>query len=148
MPSHNLWTVRPEVNLCILYKIYIVPKGTFYQHVLTLIPAWICNYTLRKVCVEITNPFPNLNSATFEVWEWIDNIILHIVMDVIGYTYWDESEAMLVKRVQMVARLVPISIYSFHCFFFIIVYLYIFYRAHRAPYKPKIKNQHTHKKSN
>ena len=30
-----------------------------------LIPAWICNYTLRKVWVEITNPFPNLNGATF-----------------------------------------------------------------------------------
>ena len=65
MPSHNLWTVRPEMNLCILYKISIVPKGTFYQHILTLIPAWICNYALRKVWVEITNPFPNLNGATF-----------------------------------------------------------------------------------
>ena len=147
MPSHNLWTLRPEMTLCILYKIYIIPMGTFYQHVLTLthwgrvthicvseltiigsdnglspgrhqaiiwtnagimlirtsgtnfseilgkthsfsfkkmhlkmssakgrlfslglnelIPAWICNYTLRKVWVEITNPFPNLNGATF-----------------------------------------------------------------------------------
>ena len=26
-----------------------------------------------------------------EVWEWISNFILHIVMDVISYTYWDES---------------------------------------------------------
>ena len=39
--------------------------GTFHQHVLTLIPAWICNYTLRKVWVEITNPFPNLNGTIF-----------------------------------------------------------------------------------
>ena len=32
--------------------------GTFFQGPL-LIPAWIRNYDLCKVCVEITFPFPN-----------------------------------------------------------------------------------------
>ena len=48
-------------------------------------------YALRKVWVEITNPLSNLNGATFEVWEWISNFILHIVMDVVAYTYWDKN---------------------------------------------------------
>ena len=25
----------------------------------------------------ITNPFPNFNGTTVEVWEWIDNLIAH-----------------------------------------------------------------------
>ena len=36
--------------------------GSLYQAVLTLIPAWICNYTHYKVCDVITYPFPNFNS--------------------------------------------------------------------------------------
>ena len=36
----------------------------------------------------ITYPFPNINSATIEVWEWISNFIPHIVMDVITYACW------------------------------------------------------------
>ena len=41
-------------------------KGRLFSLALNeLIPAWIYNYTLRKVWVEITNPFPNLNGATF-----------------------------------------------------------------------------------
>ena len=38
---------------------------------------------------EITYPFPNLNGATIEVWEWISNLISHITMDVITYPCWD-----------------------------------------------------------
>ena len=34
---------------------------------------------------EITYPFPNVNDATVEVWEWISNFILHFIMDVITY---------------------------------------------------------------
>ena len=37
----------------------------------------------RKVWDEITCPFPNFNSSTVEVWEWISNFIPHIIMDVI-----------------------------------------------------------------
>ena len=32
---------------------------------------------------EITYPFPNFNSATVEVWEWICNFISHFMMDAI-----------------------------------------------------------------
>ena len=34
--------------------------GPFYNHGLTLIPAWISNHMSRKVWDEITYPFPNL----------------------------------------------------------------------------------------
>ena len=36
-----------------------------------------------KVWDEITYPFPNYNSATVEVSEWISNFIPYIIMDVI-----------------------------------------------------------------
>ena len=38
-----------------------------------------------KVWDEITDPFPNFNGCTIEVWEWISNFIPHIMMDVITY---------------------------------------------------------------
>ena len=33
------------------------------------------NYIYFKVWYEITYPFPNFNSGTVEVWEWISNLI-------------------------------------------------------------------------
>ena len=39
----------------------------FYYHGLTLIPAWISNYSHYKVWYEITYPFLNFNGATVEV---------------------------------------------------------------------------------
>ena len=33
--------------------------------------AWITNYVHFKLWDEITNPFPNCNGCTVEVWEWI-----------------------------------------------------------------------------
>ena len=42
-------------------------SGPFYQHGLTLIPAWISNYIHYKVWDEITYPFLNLNGYTVEV---------------------------------------------------------------------------------
>ena len=39
----------------------------FYEHGLTLIPAWISNYIHYKVWDEITYPFLNFNGATVEV---------------------------------------------------------------------------------
>ena len=42
-------------------------SGPFYQHGLTLIPAWICNHIHYKVWDEITYPFLNFNGATVEV---------------------------------------------------------------------------------
>ena len=41
--------------------------GPFYQHGLTLIPAWISNYIHYNVWDEITYPFLNFNGATVEV---------------------------------------------------------------------------------
>ena len=38
---------------------------------------------------EITYPFSNFNSWTVEVWEWISNSILDIIIDVITYPCWE-----------------------------------------------------------
>ena len=52
-------------------------SSPFYWHGLTVIPAWISNYTHYKVLDEITCPFPNFNGVTVEVWEWTSNSIPH-----------------------------------------------------------------------
>ena len=36
-----------------------------------------------KMCDEIVNPFPNYNGSTVEVFEWINNFILYIIMDIL-----------------------------------------------------------------
>ena len=41
-----------------------LPSGPFYQHGLTLITAWISNYTLYNVWDEITYPLLNFHDAT------------------------------------------------------------------------------------
>ena len=46
---------------------------------------------LRKVCDEITYPFPNFNSCTIDVWEHVSNFIPYFMMDVITYPLWDLS---------------------------------------------------------
>ena len=53
----------------------------FYKHGLTLIPAWISNHMTSKVWDE----FPNVNSATVQVWEWISHFTPQFIMDVITY---------------------------------------------------------------
>ena len=53
-----------------------------------LIRPWINNHIHYKVWDEITYPFPNFNSATVEVWEWISNLIAHFMIDVITYLCW------------------------------------------------------------
>ena len=40
-------------------------------------PALIIIYIHYKVWSEITDPSPNFNGATVEVWEWISNFIPH-----------------------------------------------------------------------
>ena len=42
-------------------------SNPFYEHRLTLIPAWISNYIHSKAWDEITYPFLNFNGATVEV---------------------------------------------------------------------------------
>ena len=48
---------------------------------------WLSNH--YKVWDEITNPFPNFNRVTIEVWEWISNSIPHIIGHKIAYPCWD-----------------------------------------------------------
>ena len=43
------------------------PSSPFYKRGLTLIPAWISNYTHYNVWDEITYPFLNFNGETVEV---------------------------------------------------------------------------------
>ena len=50
-----------------MYESEIYSSGPFYQHGLTLIPAWISNYIHYNVWDEITYPFLNFNGATVEV---------------------------------------------------------------------------------
>ena len=40
-----------------------------------LVAEWISNHIHSKMCGEITYPFPNLDGATVDVWEWISNFI-------------------------------------------------------------------------
>ena len=42
-------------------------RAPFYQHGLTLIPAWISNHMPSKVWDEITDPLLNFNGYTFEL---------------------------------------------------------------------------------
>ena len=42
-----------------------------------------------QVWDEITNPFPNFNGYTVEVWEWISTFILNNIMEEIPYPYVD-----------------------------------------------------------
>ena len=39
----------------------------------------------------------NFNGCTVEVWEWINNLIPHFIMDVITYPCWDSIQTILVK---------------------------------------------------
>ena len=41
-----------------------------------------------KVWDEITHPFPNFKVYAIEVWEWINYLIPHFIMDVITYPRW------------------------------------------------------------
>ena len=43
------------------------PSSPFYQHGLTLIPAWISNHKPSKKWDEITYPFLNFNGPTSEI---------------------------------------------------------------------------------
>ena len=67
----------------------VIWSGAPYKHGLTLIPAWINNYTYYKVWDEISYPFPNFNgyTVTIEVWEWICNFIPHFTGHVITHPW-------------------------------------------------------------
>ena len=61
----------------------------FYQHGLTLILAWISNYTHYNVWNQTTYPFLNFNGATVELHEWRSNFNPHFTEHVIIYPYCD-----------------------------------------------------------
>ena len=46
---------------------------------------------------EIAYPFWNFNGVTFEVKEWISNLISNLTVHVFTYWCWDWSQTMLVK---------------------------------------------------
>ena len=84
-----------------VFLIETAPRGPFYWHGLTLIPAWIIKYIHYKVRYEITYPFPIFNGGTIEVWEWITSIVPHFTRHVITYPCWDKSLTMLVKATEV-----------------------------------------------
>ena len=57
-----------------------------------MITTGISNHMSSNVWDENTYPFPNVNGATVEVFEWITNFTSHIIMDVIAYPCRDESK--------------------------------------------------------
>ena len=59
---------------------------------LTLIPEWISNQMSSNVWDETTYPFPNLNDATVDFWEWICNFVPHFTMTVITHQCWVNNE--------------------------------------------------------
>ena len=63
--------------------------GPVYQHGITSLTAWISNHMPNKVWDEITYPFPNFNGSNVEVWEFISNIMPHVIKYVITHTCWD-----------------------------------------------------------
>ena len=61
----------------------------FYYDELLLIPAWISEHMSYKVWAEITYPISNFIGAAVEVWEWINDFILHFIMEEITCPCWD-----------------------------------------------------------
>ena len=59
--SYVLWCTSAAMSLCLDLFTIAHSRGPFYQHGLTLIPAWISNYIYYKVWDEITYPFLTCN---------------------------------------------------------------------------------------
>ena len=62
--------------------------GSFNKQGLTLISAWISKYINYKAWDEITNPFPNFNGATVEIWEWISRSTKYVVTTQMQLCVW------------------------------------------------------------
>ena len=84
--STILLNISHILILLIIYELLTTDTyDRFYLHGLTLIPAWISNYTHYNVWDEMTYPFLNFKDATVEVSEWINNFISHFTGYVITY---------------------------------------------------------------
>ena len=86
----------------------------FYSHGLTLISAWISNHKSSKVWHEIPYPFPNFNSCTVEVWEWISNFVPHYILDV-NYSSMVLVEEILPHGRRGLASSTPRMLMSLQC---------------------------------
>ena len=76
----------------------ITSGGHFPWYVLSQITARRSNHMQSKVWDKITNPSPNFNGYTVEVWEWISDFIPHFMMDIIIYPCWDNSWTIYVRN--------------------------------------------------
>ena len=75
-----------------IYKIQRTAVLKNFAHVAVFLWEILEGHTVR--CKAI---FPNFNSCSIEVWEWISNFIPHFIMSVITYQCWDYSYTMFVK---------------------------------------------------
>ena len=64
--GHYLWPPS-WIRDVTIPKLELSVRGQFYQHGLTLIPAWISNHIYFELWDEITYPFLNFNGCTVEV---------------------------------------------------------------------------------
>ena len=88
----SLYWIRTQYSFGLLHWQAISKVSEIVMHPgvpLTLIAACINNHMHRKVCIEITYPFPNFNAYSADVWEWISNFMLQYMMCVITYPSWD-----------------------------------------------------------
>ena len=64
-----------ELNMALCCFLFAFMKAPLLLIWIKFDPSIDNDYIDYKVWAEITYPFPNFNSATFEVWEWISNFI-------------------------------------------------------------------------
>ena len=67
---------------------HMYDQAPLYWNGWTLISVWINNHKPWKLWNEITYPFPNLNGAIVEAWDWISCFISHVIMDMIICPCW------------------------------------------------------------
>ena len=60
--------------------VLLTTSGPSYFSSLTLIAAGASNIMSSNAWNKITYPFAKFNSTTFEVWEWISNLIIKDVI--------------------------------------------------------------------
>ena len=105
---HNIFIIYPHhvmqksmergsCNIKMTNRKIIISQFKFAYPLESILLTWINfnhrmyinNHMPSKMWDEITYPFANFNGATVEVWEWINNYILHFMKDVVTYLYWD-----------------------------------------------------------
>ena len=79
-----------QSNHSVSGKIYHrkIPQGPLLLTWLHLNPSMDRWFIHCKVWNKITYTFPNFNSCTVEVWEWISNFALHFTRHAINFPCW------------------------------------------------------------